>query len=83
MKLREAHEKALRDAEDGYSLDQYIAMYLASLEASGFCISPKEATEWMNSTGRKAIADARDDGIMLSPGDVFSAMLAARPTIED
>jgi hypothetical protein len=82
MKLREAIDAAWVASWNEDAPGQCEA-FLTSLEESGFVIVPKEATEWMNSTGRKAIADAMDDGIMLSPGDVFNAMLAARPTIED
>jgi hypothetical protein len=82
MKLKDAMTRAqvaMHSAPNG----DWRRAFLASLEESGFFIVPKEATGEMNSTGRKAIADAMDDGIMLSPGDVFNAMLAARPTIKD
>lgn len=83
--LKEAAERA--HARRGaymtpLSTAEIINTALVSLEASGFVIVPKEATEAMNQLGMKAIADALDEGDILTPGEVFTKMLAARPKIE-
>lgn len=86
MTLKEAIEKATERAHarrgaymTPLSTKEIITTALASLEESGFVIAPKEATEEMNQCGMLAIAEAMEEGDMLTPGEVFTKMLAACP----
>ncbi|MFA7308299.1 MAG: hypothetical protein WC026_16700 [Hyphomicrobium sp.] len=88
MTLKEAIEKATERAHarrgaymTPLSTKEIVETALASLEANGFVVVPKEATGEMNQLGMAAIADAMEEGFMLTPGEVFTKMLAARPKI--
>lgn len=82
MTLKDAVTLAGNNA-DLVNVGSWPQTFIASLEASGFVIVPKEATGEMSLLGMKSIADALDDGDMLTPGEVFTKMLAARPKIGD
>ncbi|MFA7308424.1 MAG: hypothetical protein WC026_17340 [Hyphomicrobium sp.] len=72
----------VRESDADAMAERLLKTTYASLEASGFVIAPIEANEDMNQLGMKAIADAMDEGYMLTPGEVFTKMIAARPRIE-
>lgn len=78
MTLKEAIDAAYFHADNrgpvGWAMN-----FANSLEESGFVIVPKEATGEMNQRGMAAIADAMEEGDILTPGEVFTNMLAARP----
>lgn len=90
MALKEAVEEAIARAHarrgaymTPLSTKEIINTALASLEESGFVIVPKEATEEMNQRGMAAIADAMEEGYILTPDEVFTKMLDARPKLGD
>lgn len=72
--------KTLKEALAIVCLD---SAQVIALERLGFVIVPKEATDEMNQLGMESIAGAMDEGFMLTPGEVFTKMLAARPKIGD
>jgi len=86
MTLKEAIEEAIERAHarrgaylTTMSTKEIIETAITTLDVNGFVIVPKEANEDMNQLGMKAIADAMDEGGMLTPGEVFTKMLDARP----
>lgn len=90
MTLKEAIEEAIARAHarrgaymTTLSTKEIVNTALSALEESGFVLTPKEATEEMNQRGMAAIADAMEEGIMLTPGEVFTNMLDVRPKIGD
>lgn len=85
MTLKEAVEVAVARAHarrgaymTPLSTKEIITTALAALEANGFVLAPKEATEEMNQCGMAAIAEAMEEGDILTPGEVFTKMLAVR-----
>jgi hypothetical protein len=80
MKLREAIIKAANEAETRPSFigQAWAELFVGSLEAKGFAIVPKEATEEMlDGTWRRCAL--RKNSI----ATIYHRLLAARPTIED
>ena len=87
MTLKEAIEEAIERAHarrgaylTTMGTKEIIETAITTLDVNGFVIVPKEATGEMNQLGMAAIADAMDEGEMLTPGEVFTKMLAARPS---
>lgn len=90
MTLKEAIEEAVARAHarrgaymTTLSTKEIVETAIASLEENGFVVAPKEATGEMNLLGMESIAEAMEEGDMLTPGEVFTKMLAARPKIID
>lgn len=90
MTLKDALEEAIERAHarrgaymTTLSTKEIVNTALSALEESGFVLTPKEATKEMNQRGMAAIADAMEEGGMLTPGEVFTKMLAARQKVDD
>jgi hypothetical protein len=90
MTLKEAIEEAIARAHarrgaymTPLSTKEIIETALAALESNGFVLVPNEATGEMNRIGMESISGAMEEGYLLTPGEVFTKMLDARPTIGD
>jgi hypothetical protein len=83
MKLREAITKAANEAETQPSFigQAWAELFVGSLEAKGFAIVPKEATREIEDAHFACHAKAQT--VFAEFPDLWRAMLAARPTIED
>lgn len=87
MKFEHAIINAAREANmRPASKPSWADTFLASLEASGFVIVPKEATDDMKNAKADDYHGPSNVGEYLDHFDsemVWNAMIAARPTIED
>ena len=83
MKLKEALELAARDADYCAAADgQWAKSFVSALEGSGFVIVPMKATLRMKEWGERELDAHSMDYFDLS-GEIYEAMLDARPKLED